>query len=145
MARLKSNVKRTKGTDIVRIFWDDDEGLLKYRHQHLRTGLMVSVGKWLHIYDLQDEQGFQKKPHYTHTKTKPKVCVASRADIPEQIRFVLANLATPQDRVKWGASGGRAADKLEDELFRARGFSLTADGHMVRSGVPPAASAWMDI
>jgi hypothetical protein len=66
MAGLKSKVKRTKETDIVSVFWDDDEGLLKYRHQHLRTGLLVSVGKWLHIYDLQDEQGFQKKPHYTH-------------------------------------------------------------------------------
>jgi hypothetical protein len=110
MARLKSNVKRTKGTDIVRIFWDDDEGLLKYRHQHLRTGLMVSVGKWLHIYDLQDEQGFQKKPHYTHTKTKPKVCVASRADIPEQVRpGQPRNTAGPGEVGSLGRARGRQA------------------------------------
>jgi hypothetical protein len=128
MARLISTVT---GTDIVSVFWDDDTGLLRYRHHHFRTGFMVSVGQWLHMYRLQDEQGFKKKPHYTHTKTLPKVCVASRADIPELIRFVLANLETPLDRVQWGASAREAGDEVEIAL-RAHGFSLTADGHMVR-------------
>jgi hypothetical protein len=89
---------------------------------------MVSVGMWLHMYRLQDEQGFKKKPHYTHTRTLPKVCVACRDDIPELIRFVLANLATPLEQVQWGASG--AANEVEDEL-QAAGISLTEDGHMV--------------
>jgi hypothetical protein len=71
------------------------------------------------------------------------VCVASCADIPDLIRFVLANLETPQNEVKWGASRGRATDKLEDELFQAHRFILMADGRMVRSGVRPAASAWL--
>ena len=126
MARLISTVR---GTDVVSVSWDDDPGLLRYRAHHFRTGFMVSVGKWLHMYHLQDEQGFQKKPHYTHTKTLPKVCVACRADIPELIGFVLANLATPLDQVQWGASG--AADEVEAAL-NTHGFSLIADGHMVR-------------
>jgi hypothetical protein len=130
MARLISTVT---GTALVSVFWDDDAGLLKYRNDHLKTGFMVSVGKWLHMYHLQDEQGFQKKPHYTHTKTLPKVCVASRANIPELIGFVLANLATPLDQVQWGASG--AADEVEVALH-THNFSLTADGHMVPGVVP---------
>jgi hypothetical protein len=101
---------------------------------------MASIGDWLHLYQLQDDRGFQKKRHYTHTKTRPKVCVASRADIPELIRFVLANLETPpQEQVRWGASGADAAEALEDALGQM-GRSLTADGHMVRGA---AASAWL--
>jgi hypothetical protein len=100
MAGLKSKVKKTNGTGNVSVFWDDDQGFLKYRHQHFKTGFMVSVGDWLHIYHLQDEQGFQKKPQYTYRKTKPKACVAACADVPELIEFVLANLATALARVK---------------------------------------------
>jgi hypothetical protein len=66
------------------------------------------------------------------------VCVASRADILELIKFVLANLAKPpQDQVQWGASG--AIREVEDAL-RQMGRSLTADGHMVPGA---AASAWL--
>ena len=79
--------------------------------EHLRMGYMVSVGDWLHLYALSDAQGFYKLPHYTHTKTKPKVCVRLRAEIPDLIRFVRASVRPPLNQLKWGVSGAPRASR----------------------------------
>jgi hypothetical protein len=134
MARARL-ITTAQGTALVRVFRDDDAGLLQYRNQNLATGFMVSVGRWLHVYQLQDARGFQKLPHYTYSKTNHKVCAASRADFPALIGFILANLETPLDQVQWGASGAAAADELEAALH-ANNFSLTADGHIIPGVMP---------
>ena len=112
MAELRSTAS---GTGIVSLFANNDPDLLSYRQQHFGTGVMVSVGDWLHIYELQDNRGFWKKPHYTHTKTKSKVCVASSADIPDLIRFVLANLDLGQVR----------RERLANPMLRDERLELT--------------------
>jgi hypothetical protein len=53
-------ISTVSGTNIVSVFWDDDEGLLKYRGEH-PTGFMVSVGMWLHLVPTARRSRFQEE------------------------------------------------------------------------------------